>query len=330
MAKSEFIKLATGTILIILGGNWTSMLLTETMPAEGLLKNNLPFIIGLMHNNTSIIPFIESLDSQDILIYTKIFQYIIFPTLLIIGIFVAYSGGRSLIDVHINKSNKVRPKKCMLIFLSDPRIIKDGNIELDYEVENRNGETYVKQIFHNKKLKSCILLTRNLNDDIELVSSFGRWNWQQLLRALTPHKDNYGNSTLEFIYLIASKESISKLEDARELLKTYSSNNIIIEPKLEKNNNTNYIVNFDDLEGMVEYIDNIINKLMKREYNNKIYSEKDIIIDVTGGKKIASIAGAVVTLNKKVTFQYVETEHRWEGSNVVYEFDARHWLNLPR
>jgi hypothetical protein len=37
------------------------------------------------------------------------------------------------------------------------------------------------------------------------------------------------------------------------------------------------------------------------------YDEDDIIIDVTGGFKTASIAGAMVTLNRHVCFQYVGT-----------------------
>ena len=36
------------------------------------------------------------------------------------------------------------------------------------------------------------------------------------------------------------------------------------------------------------------------------YSEKEIIIEVTGGQKTTSIAGAAATLNNQVIFQYVQ------------------------
>lgn len=54
-------------------------------------------------------------------------------------------------------------------------------------------------------------------------------------------------------------------------------------------------------------------KLREYEVEEKI-SEEDIIIDVTGGQKTTSIAGALVTLNSQVTFQYVQTN---EPYNVV-------------
>jgi hypothetical protein len=45
-------------------------------------------------------------------------------------------------------------------------------------------------------------------------------------------------------------------------------------------------------------------------------SENEIIIDVTGGLKPTSIAGAAMTLSRNVTFQYVHT-----GTGKVREFD---------
>jgi hypothetical protein len=40
---------------------------------------------------------------------------------------------------------------------------------------------------------------------------------------------------------------------------------------------------------------------------NEHLADRDIMIDVTGGQKTASIAGASVTLNNDVVFQYVQT-----------------------
>jgi hypothetical protein len=47
-------------------------------------------------------------------------------------------------------------------------------------------------------------------------------------------------------------------------------------------------------------------------------NERDIIIDVTGGFKTTSIAGASITFNSQVTFQYVQTL----PPNEVYAYDV--------
>ena len=53
-------------------------------------------------------------------------------------------------------------------------------------------------------------------------------------------------------------------------------------------------------------------------------SERDIMIDVTGGIKTASIAGASITFNSQVMFQYVQTQPPYE----VYAYDVL--TRLPR
>jgi len=51
-------------------------------------------------------------------------------------------------------------------------------------------------------------------------------------------------------------------------------------------------------------------------------AEREIIIDITGGQKTVSIAGAVVTLNKNVTFQYVQTIPDESGKHKILAYDV--------
>jgi hypothetical protein len=49
------------------------------------------------------------------------------------------------------------------------------------------------------------------------------------------------------------------------------------------------------------------------------FESSRIAIDVTGGQKTASIAGAVLTLNRSTVVQYVQTEAREEIEAYIYD-----------
>jgi hypothetical protein len=51
------------------------------------------------------------------------------------------------------------------------------------------------------------------------------------------------------------------------------------------------------------------------------FNEQDIVIDITGGQKTTSIAGAVVTFNSQVTFQYVQTDDPYDV--LIYDVVVR-------
>ncbi|GIU72542.1 MAG: hypothetical protein KatS3mg003_2026 [Candidatus Nitrosocaldaceae archaeon] len=264
MSRFGLIKLFVGITLTIIGGNWLSMIPTDT----------LPFIIS----------------SEDNKIFSIAIAMLISISVLAIGLILTYSGRHTLIDLSVSKK-RANPKRCMIIFLSYP--------SPNFKIEKGNNTIL-------KDGSNEIILTGNLDDDINKIGI--KWNWQQLLRALQPHKDS-----LEYIYLIASyskngKNSIDSVNDAKMLIQTYF-NNIIIDSN-EKG------IDFNDYESIITHLDIVIDELKKR------YNEQDIVIDITGGTKIASIAGASATLNKKVTFQYVDTNEPYD----IHEFNVVHWL----
>ena len=133
------------------------------------------------------------------------------------------------------------------------------------------------------------------------------------MRGLKPHHE-----ILKYVYLVGSEksgkiESSSKfLNNAETLIKQYCKKAQIFKEE-------NKSVNFEDLKEVTKAIDKAIQKFKDSGMN-----EKDMIIDVTGGQKTTSIAGALVTLNSQVTFQYVQTNSPYDvvSYNVVIQSPA--------
>ncbi|MBU0567264.1 hypothetical protein KJ693_06480 [bacterium] len=152
-------------------------------------------------------------------------------------------------------------------------------------------------VIKNWKKEEAELKGDSLEKDIESLDAFdkkARWNWQQLLRGLTPHKED-----LQTVYLIGSKDgqipgSWHDLDNVENLIKRYFS-----EAEIKKLDSP---VDFEDFDEIMTAVIKAISWTKE-----KGISDKDIVVDITGGQKTASIAGAVVTMNKKVTFQYVQT-----------------------
>jgi hypothetical protein len=119
-----------------------------------------------------------------------------------------------------------------------------------------------------------------------------RWNWQQLLRALLPHV-----TTARHVSLIGSPGTAGShgaYRDAAALIERYlESVTVHFCPAP---------VDFENLKELDEAIGEAV-----RDLEALGLSRGEITLDVTGGQKTASIAGAVFTLNNRVTFQYVQT-----------------------
>jgi hypothetical protein len=153
-----------------------------------------------------------------------------------------------------------------------------------------------------------------LPEDLQLaISALDglKWNWQQLLRGLVPHKQK-----LRHVYLVGSKGvadgeqgSFVELWNASSLIKLFFPEvEVDIYPAP---------VDFEDFEEMTECLENAIDF-----FKNGGVKEQEIVIDVTGGFKTASIAGAVMTMNRKTTFQYVQTLNPFEVRGYDVEFSS--------
>ncbi|MFA7061722.1 MAG: hypothetical protein WC156_13005 [Pedobacter sp.] len=166
------------------------------------------------------------------------------------------------------------------------------------------------------ELNGICLEGKSLQEDIDKLNG-EKLNWQQLLRCLLPH-----THSLDALFVIGSKDaeefdtktnkkttrygSFVAIDSVQRIVNQYCTRN----PKLLRFDTP---VDFEDFTNLQAAIIEGLN-LMRRDYG---IEEEDIIIDVTGGQKTTSIAGAAVTLNRRVAFQYVQTNPPFE----VWEYD---------
>lgn len=142
----------------------------------------------------------------------------------------------------------------------------------------------------------------SLAEDIKALDVL-RWNWQQLLRAIVPHA-----TALQRLHLIGSpgaRGSFAHLDLCQAFLQAYLPAVRIVK--------SGEPIDFEDFNALVRCMQRIIDEEQQHGMN-----ERDIIIDVTGGFKTTSIAGASITFNSQVTFQYVQTL----PPNEVYAYDV--------
>ena len=177
-----------------------------------------------------------------------------------------------------------------------------------------------------------------LPDDIEgITTSKIFWNWQQPLRALR------GMHQLETIYLIGSPDAAGYqplgLDETGEPLE--NSAGFKQTPGSGKGSHTylrlcqrlleGYLpvgdgipravipwhvpVDFESFNDLTKELRNILRPLREK------LSPRQILVDVTGGQKVTSIAGAVLTLNNELRFQYVQTNEPF--GTVPYDLVQR-------
>lgn len=204
-------------------------------------------------------------------------------------------------------------KECLIFFISDQKILPGPHHK---EVPASGPLTLVKtgppgSIPIEKELPRKALTDAEIN----LLDPLN-WNWQQILRGLKPHlggrRDN--ENVLRMIYLIGS--AADQVGTGTFHHRHHCEN--FIKPYVGEAKITRWPVAID-FEDVVELEKNL------REIIEEAVSQgcpKDrICIDVTGGQKPASIAGAIATLNSPVTIQYVQTFSK--DPKRALQFDLR-------
>ncbi len=201
---------------------------------------------------------------------------------LLLGFLAFISGAAGLycargtfLPVRVLSKNPRFPKKKVLILMvSSPNF----SFHDEFSTISRNQNT--------------IRLSHILQQDIE--PSDMAWNWQQILRAISPHLPG-----LETIWLLGSsgnRGSFAHLRVCGEFLKTY--------PEIQTCTIRLYpdALDFENIDALREAFDNILTE-EKQRWNRE---ESDIVIDATGGPKTASIAAALFTTHHpELTFQYI-------------------------
>ena len=234
--------------------------------------------------------------------------------LSLVGLFLlllwAWSLGTRLCSVQtIRPLDAVEPRK-VLILCCSPSRPKILNL-----LENPRGDGGTKSMTVTLAPRGhsgtpvVLPLQGRLDADIKDIANLEKqdkqWNWEQLLRGLKPHL-----GIVERIYLIGSMGddgSYQELEQIRSLLALYVAEGLPIELMPE--------TDFDEPMAVFRSIEKAVG--LARRVG---CSQSDIVIDVTGGQKVVSIAGAMATLHcPKIIFQYVDTkgDKQVRGFNVT-------------
>lgn len=134
----------------------------------------------------------------------------------------------------------------------------------------------------------------------------GGWNWQQTLRGLEPHIAN-----LERVHLVGSDDAY--LAVAVRFLARYlpalPAGQLTVSPAVD-------LENFENLMATLRQVALV-------DLPKAGFQPDEIAVDITGGIKLASVAGAVLTLNHAVVCQYVQTEGLNSGGTpqpFIYDF----------
>lgn len=160
--------------------------------------------------------------------------------------------------------------------------------------------------------------TRNLKADLDRLrelkqaDSKRQWSWEMPLRALAHHA-----ASLRSVTIVCSEESIPQLGWFADIIRSYpliadaalqvlldSGDGKIevrpIEPHAKVEHGGWPFEDFDRLsQGLHRLVDHMLGHDRGRE--------QEIMIDFTGGQKVASVVAASITFNRRIKAQYVST-----------------------
>lgn len=152
-------------------------------------------------------------------------------------------------------------------------------------------------------------LSGTLKEVLDRLAALGereKFSWEQLLRAITKHAEQSGKP--DKVVLLGSPGSsgtTKRFEECRAFIRRFF-------PEIPEDAFERKEADFDSLEDLIHVYEGVIRAEVKRK--------GEIMIDVTGGTKVVSIAAAMVTLeHPEIEFQYVEThdEKRIRSFNVT-------------
>ncbi len=230
------------------------------------------------------------------------------PGLLLSGIFFTlafflYRQGTVLFRPRTRhlKDEPARPSKHLVLFLSYlPGELRD--------LEKTGGVPAQLPLMFQDVAADLAIMEANKKRKVY-------WSWEMPLRAIWEHAKS---RTLEDVTLICSTKSLAQLPLFIEICQKYPQFVDLRYYVLVCMNNNGQLIdlkNFDpsirDYQGWdFERFDHLSEALwdLLDEFDRRGFRESDIMIDFTGGKKVTSVVAALITYNRQVKAQYVDTE----------------------
>ena len=215
----------------------------------------------------------------------------------LLGAFWLYKQRKEYLPLRtLGRVRDIRPRKVLISTISP----KNNKFELDLPADWDAPMSV-------RASDGTVSLSGELEKDGEPCAV--RWNWQQVLRAIAPHRD-----ILERVHLIGSSGeggSQGELEECRRLLERYLPENCVV-------TSSSTGVDFEDIDALTRRF-----RILLAELKTEGFGAGDVMIDTTGGMKTTSIAAAMVTQDDPgLHFQYVPTQgddFRPFAFNVVAE-----------
>ncbi len=231
------------------------------------------------------------------------------PGLILIGLFLLltswlYQQGKMLFRPRTRslRDEPARPSKHLVLFLSNLA----GELT---ELTKTNGVS-----------AQLPLKFQEIGEDLNIMKQEKKtarifWAWEMPLRAMWEHAEG---GTLEDVTFICSSKSLPQLPLFIKNCKRYPqfvNLTYFVLVRLADNGQLIAWNDKDDIAGAwqgwdFERFDHLSEALwdLLDEFEGRGFLESDIMIDFTGGKKVISVAAALITYNRQVKAQYVDTE----------------------
>ncbi len=216
---------------------------------------------------------------------------------------LAWKGRRLLATRTIRELRDIPRRKVVVALLSPC-----DNLEAE------NGNWHIREKGPDgKRVSTAGMKPENL---VAEQSGLPQWTWQQTLRTAFHH-----HPSLERLVLIGSRGergsgTPAQLDLARDYFASYFPGKILQSRSGKSRDDSRWTADFEQLDPLLELLRRVIDDLTK----SMGYRQSDIVIDCTGGPKVASIAAAMVTLDHpELVFQSVNPKGEVIAFNVVFE-----------
>lgn len=221
--------------------------------------------------------------------WVRIVIIVLFIILMFYLLYKIYEFRKNLPMIRVPiQTDMVEPHKAIIA----PLTYYDQNI---FDLIFNEEDCAIKLTYKGSDISPTILL-HSVTDKEKAFDDFteqiqNKWSWQQILRGVKPHRNK-----LTHIIFIPTKVTDHLFPKVVQLIHTFLPNVDIRKGQFSEKG---------DFELLMYDFERAIIEIKKEKIR-----ESEIVIDVTGGQKTQSIAGAVVTLKKNVTFQYVDTNDK--------------------
>lgn len=241
-------------------------------------------------------------------------QYSVSPWLSALGALAALLPSYVLGRIALNINSKVKTVECKMtpIAARRARVLVMGLSTWNWRI----GDPSEMTAAHLKRTKGC--------SDEDIISSFcspdvDRGPWQQAVRRIAPEIASDG---LMQICVVPSRESAKEWDAFFAYVKSICGERVA--EKLVREPETG--IEYEQFGAVYGAIEGCVTKAMRLTHD---LEPRDVCVDVTAGFKVFSVAAALVTLNRQLTFSYVtnnpstdeQGEHVPKGSVRLY--DAR-------